>query len=69
MWSHIKSALRNLLQTQQIESELDDEIESYVAAVTDEKIAAGLPPEEARHRALCFSASSSDRPAEAKFRQ
>ena len=52
MWSHIKSALRNLLHTRQVESELDDEIASYVAAVTDEKIAAGLPPEEARRRAL-----------------
>jgi predicted permease len=52
MWSHIKSALRNLLHKQQVESELDDEIASYVAAVTDEKIAAGLAPEEARRRAL-----------------
>jgi putative ABC transport system permease protein len=52
MWSHIKSALRILLHTQQVESELDDEIASYVAAVTDEKIAAGLAPEEARRRAL-----------------
>lgn len=52
MWSHIKSALRNLLHKQQVESELDDEIKSYVAAVADEKIAAGLAPEEARRRAL-----------------
>jgi MacB-like periplasmic core domain len=52
MWSHIKSALRNLLHKQQVESELDDEIASYVAAVTDEKIAAGLAPEEASRRAL-----------------
>jgi predicted permease len=52
MWSHIKSALRNLLHTQQVESELDDEIASYVAVVTDEKIAAGLAPEQARRSAL-----------------
>lgn len=52
MWSHIKAAFRNLLHTQQVESELDNEIASYVAAVTDEKIAAGLAPEEARRRAL-----------------
>lgn len=52
MWSHMRSALRNLRHTQQVESELDDEIASYVAAVTDEKIAAGLAPEEARRRAL-----------------
>jgi hypothetical protein len=52
MWSHIKSALRNLLHRQQVESELDAEIASYVAAVTDEKIASGLAPEEARRLAL-----------------
>ena len=52
MWSHIKSALRNLLRKPQVESELDDEIASYVAALTEEKIAAGLAPQEARRRAL-----------------
>jgi len=52
MWSRIKSVLRNLLHKQQVESELDDEIASYVAAVTDEKIAAGLAPEVGRRRAL-----------------
>ncbi len=52
MWSHIKAAFRNLLHKRQVESELDDEIASYVAAVTDEKIAAGLTPQEARRRAL-----------------
>jgi hypothetical protein len=44
MWSHIKAAFRNLLHTQQVECELDDEIASYVAAVTEEHIAAGLAP-------------------------
>jgi len=52
MWSHIQSALRNLLRTQQVESELDDEIASYVDAVTEEKIAMGFAPGEARRRAL-----------------
>jgi predicted permease len=52
MWAQIKAALRNLLHTQRVESELDDEIASYVAALIDEKIAAGLAPEEARRRAL-----------------
>jgi predicted permease len=52
MWPHIQSALRNLLHKQQVECELSDEIESYVATVTDEKIAAGLAPEEARRLAL-----------------
>jgi putative ABC transport system permease protein len=55
MWSHIKSALRNLLHKQRVESELDTEIRSYVDAVTDEKIAGGLTPEEARRRALAES--------------
>jgi putative ABC transport system permease protein len=52
MWSHIKAAFRNLLHTQQVERELDDEIANYVAAVTEENIAAGLTPQEARRRAL-----------------
>ena len=52
MWSHIKSALRNLLHKQQIESDLDEEIQSYVDAVTDERITAGFTPEEARRSAL-----------------
>jgi putative ABC transport system permease protein len=52
MWSHIQSVLRNLRHTQQVESELDDEIAGYVAAVTEEKIAAGFSPAEARRRAL-----------------
>lgn len=55
MSSRIRSALRNLLHKQQIESKLDAEIRSYVDAITDEKIAAGLPPEEARRRALAES--------------
>src|SRR5271156_6467553 len=42
MWPPIKSAVRNLLHKQQVDSELSDEIESYVAAVIDEKIADGL---------------------------
>ncbi|WP_263356950.1 ABC transporter permease [Acidicapsa ligni] len=52
MWSQIKAAFRNLLHIQQVECELDDEIASYVAAVTEENIASGLAPQEARRRAL-----------------
>jgi putative ABC transport system permease protein len=55
MWSRIKSSLRNLRHKQQIESELDSEIRSYVDAVTEEKIASGLSHEEARRRALAES--------------
>ncbi len=52
MWSRIKSAFRNLRHKQQVETNLDAEIRSYVDALTDEKIAAGLSPHEARRRAL-----------------
>jgi hypothetical protein len=52
MWPHIKSAFRNLLQRQQVGSEPEDEIANYVAAVTDDKIATGLAPEQARRSAL-----------------
>jgi predicted permease len=55
MWSQVRSALRNLLRKQQIESDLDAEIRGYVDAVTDEKIAGGLSHDEARRRALAES--------------
>jgi len=55
MGSNIKAALRNLFHKRQVESDLDDEIRSYVEAVTDEKIASGLEPGEARRRALAES--------------
>ena len=55
MWSHSKFALRNLFRKKRIESDLDDEIRSYVDAVTDEKIAAGFTPEDARRHALAES--------------
>lgn len=55
MWSKVRSALRNLLHKQQIESDLDGEIRSYVDAVTDEKIANGLSRDEARRLALAES--------------
>jgi hypothetical protein len=45
MWSNIQSALRNLLHKRRVESDLDDEIRSYVEEVTDEKIASGLKPD------------------------
>ena len=49
---HFRSALRNLLRRPQIESQLDEELRAYVDIVTDEKIAKGIPPEEARRQAL-----------------
>ena len=55
MWSALKSALRNLLRKQHVESDLDEEIQSYVDAVTEEKIATGLTSVEARRHALAES--------------
>ncbi len=55
MWSRVGAAIRNLLRRQQIESELDAEIRSYIDSVTEEKMAAGLSHDEARRRALAES--------------
>jgi putative ABC transport system permease protein len=55
MWSRVRFALSNLLHKQQVESDLDAEIRSYVDAVTDEKMASGLAHDEARRRALAES--------------
>ena len=52
LWFRIKSTLRNLLRKPQIESHLDQELRAYVDMVTDEKIAAGMSPSEARRTAL-----------------
>ena len=50
--SRMKAALRNLFRTEQVESELDEEIRSYVDAVTEERIAAGMTPAAARRTAM-----------------
>lgn len=50
--SRLTSALSTLLREQQVESELDLEIRSFVNAITDEKIAAGISPNEAHRQAL-----------------
>jgi predicted permease len=52
LWSLLKSAARNLLRKQQVESQLDDEVRAYVDLVTQEKIAAGVSASEARRTAL-----------------
>jgi predicted permease len=52
LWSRIRSTLRNLLRSGQVEGQLDDEVRSYVDMVTDEKIAHGMPAHEARRSAL-----------------
>jgi hypothetical protein len=52
LWVRFKSALRNLFQRPQIESQLDDEVRAYVDMVTDERIAAGMSAAEARRTAM-----------------
>jgi predicted permease len=52
LWVRFKSALRNLFQRPQIESQLDDEVRAYVEMVTDERIAAGMSAAEARRTAM-----------------
>lgn len=46
------AAVWNLFHWRQVESDLDAEIRAYVDAVTEERIAAGMAPEEARRTAL-----------------
>ncbi len=54
-FSRLRSALGTLLRKQQVETELEMEIRSYVDAITDEKIESGVPPAEARRQALAES--------------
>ncbi len=55
LWSHLVSTLRNFFRRQQVESQLDDEVRSYVDLIADERIAAGMSPSEARRTALADS--------------
>lgn len=50
--SRMTSGLRNLFHKRQVESQLDDEVRSYVDLVMDERIAAGMSASEARRTAL-----------------
>ncbi|QNI36408.1 ABC transporter permease [Edaphobacter albus] len=52
LWLRIRNILRNLLRKQQMEGHLDDELRAYTDMLADEKIAAGIPPHEARRAAL-----------------
>jgi predicted permease len=51
----IRAALRNLLHKRRVEARLDAEVRSYTDLLTDEKIAAGISPDEARRTALAES--------------
>ncbi|MGA9719911.1 MAG: ABC transporter permease [Acidobacteriaceae bacterium] len=50
--SRLKSLAHNLLHKPAIESELDQELQSYAETITEEKIVAGMSPAEARRTTL-----------------
>lgn len=50
--SRIVSVFRNLLHRQRVEAQLDQEVRACVDMVTDERVAAGMSPQEARRSAL-----------------
>jgi predicted permease len=52
LWSRLKSLTRNLLRKPAVESELDEELRSYADTLIEEKVAAGVPPSEARRATL-----------------
>jgi predicted permease len=49
--SWLVSLIRNLLRRDKVEKELDEEVNSYVDLLADERTAAGLPEEKARRAA------------------
>ena len=51
MWRQIRVRLRSLWRWRRQESELDEEIRFHLARETEERIAAGMSPEEARRAA------------------
>jgi predicted permease len=53
--ARIRAVVRNLLRKRQVEDRLDAEVRSYADLLTDQNIAAGLPPAEARRIALAQS--------------
>ena len=50
--SSIRALWHNLSRKFEIEKELEDEVQAYVAMVSDDKLASGMPAEEARRLAL-----------------
>src|ERR1700744_5616 len=52
LWSRLKHLSRNLLSKQQVEDRLEDEVRAYANMLADEKIAAGIPAQEARRTTL-----------------
>jgi len=52
MNSTVSSFFRNLFRRSRVETELDEELRSYVDLRAAEHVRAGVPPDAARHRAL-----------------
>jgi predicted permease len=50
--SALRRLFRNLVRSKEVEQDLADEVGSYLDLIVDEKIASGLPPDEARRAAL-----------------
>src|ERR1700745_3737557 len=55
LWLQLKAALRNLFRKPQVETQLDNEVRAYIDMLTDENLAAGMSPSEARRNALADS--------------
>ena len=49
--SRIRSAWRNLFSRAEVERDLDEELTAYVELLVEEKVRAGMPPDEARRAA------------------
>jgi predicted permease len=52
LWRQIQSGLRNLFRRNQVEKQLDSELRAYVDMIATERVAAGMPVDEARRTAL-----------------
>jgi hypothetical protein len=47
----LRSLFRNLFRKERVERDLDADVAAYLDQLTDEKVAAGMRPEEARREA------------------
>ncbi len=52
LWMPVRNLARNIFRKRQVENDLDEELHAYVDLVADRKIAAGIPPSEARRTSL-----------------
>ena len=52
LFARVASLARNLFSRDRIEDQLDAEVRATLQLLVDEKLQAGLPPDEARRRAI-----------------